>query len=609
MPQINVRIVVGLLILVAGGAFAQTDSRFFQDADGYHGFGRAEASSAEAALRLARAAAIDQVFDSIEKDQLFRNLFIADWPEQIEQEVLSRAETNDGTFTAEVRVLIPVEPVNLTERSYEAQVTQLLDSAFSLLNNAQQKITDATAAENNLNNAEALALFNGARRDLRSAEVILEPIGNTSVLSGAGMTVSTIRQLHAAAAEQAEEGIARLNSIREEQIQDSGLKRTSESIQILADEIAEILGFADELQPLSPFYDLPSDELEGYLSEVRSRIDRLDVLSERLEAIGASIDDDAALLAQDISIALDDAEYSRRTLTRFRDELSLEIANPRLQRQEAARAWAEFGRSLLDGVGWFFLHEPLGVVSLRYNLPFVLNPGDGPSIRNGFEGHLRVEGALNRQGRQGLGIWLRTNARFAGDTVNDGTQDVGFSSFSQSVDAGLIGDVLLGVGFEWDWVRDVRVGDSTVPGRPLNRLMVHLGTVPQDAFRPDFLATLSYQLPFGSPPFGALYYINAGLDARLMIADVLTLDAGFRTSWFQSDAWVLGDPIPEGAALYDYLAYEIGWNFSAGINLPPPLTFGVGIRGDYYGRFDNQGLVGQLVTDHFGFHFYVGYTF
>ncbi len=606
MPNKKLSIAFGLLIALSAGGFAQSMSSFFQDADGYHGFGSAQATSSEGALRLARAAAIGQVFDSIEKDQLFRDLFIADWPEQIEQEILSRSETGDGTFTAEVTVLIPVEPVNLTERSYEAQVTQLLDSAFSLLNGAQQKISDATAAENNLNNAEALALFNGARRDLRSAEVVLEPIGNTSVLSGAGMTASTIRQLHAAAVEQVDEGISRLNTIRESQIQDSGLKRTSESIQILADEVTDILAFTDELQPLSPFYDLPTDQLESYLSEVRSRIDRLDVLGERLESIRASLGNDAALLLQDVSIAMDDAEYSRRTLNRFADELRLEISNPRLQRQEAARAWAEFGRSLLDGIGWFFLHDPLGVVSLRYNLPFVLNPGQGASIRNGFEGHLRVEGALNRQG---LGIWLRTNARFAGDTVNDGAQDVGFSSFSQSVDAGLIGDVLLGVGFEWDWVREVRVGDSSLPGRPLNRIMVHLGAVPDEALRPDFLATLSYQLPFGTPPFGALYYINAGLDARLMIADILTLDAGFRSRWFQSDAWVIGDPVPEGADIYDYLAYEIGWGFSAGLSLPPPLTFGVGIRGDYYGRFDDQGLVGQLVTDHFGFHFYVGYTF
>lgn len=580
---------------------AQTTDAFYQDVNGYHGFGSAGAESRADAERLARAAALAQIFDALAKDEFFVNLFISDWPQQIQQQVLT-VEEGAGRFQVSVQVTIPVEPINLAERSYESQVALLLDSTFELISEAQRRIALATQAEENMDNGTAADLYGQARRDLRSASVLLDPIGDGSVISSDGLTPASLRQLLAAATRRVDEGVARIETLRDSQLQSADLARTRDSVKILADEVEAIFGTTRELQPLSPFYDLPREVLEGYLSRVTGNLDRLALLDERLRSIGSSVDESGSLLRQDIDLALDDVAYAETVLGRFRAEIELEIRNPRLQRQAAAKAWADFGESLLEGVGWFFLHEPLGVVSFRYTLPFAIPVQAPATVRNGFDAHLMAQGAFDRGE---LGIWVRTMAEFRGDTAFDGSVDRGYRSFTQGVDFGLYGDLLVGIGFGWDWSRRVVVGDAELEAVHTNRISAHLGTVPQGGLRPDFLVSLAYQLPPASPPFGALYYLNASLSVGIDLGTILRLEAAFRSVPFQA-----GDVAGlEGVALYSALAHELGWSLWAGLRLPPPFTIGVGFRGDYYGRFSPEGAVVGTAADHVGFFFSIDYTF
>ena len=149
------RILLVLLAVLAAAAYAQSpkvleESRaFFQDVAGYHAQGTAGAPDRAEAQRLAKAAALRALFSEIGKDSIFAEMCISGWPEYISVEAELTTES-EGTYTAQLQVVVATSAIMLTEQKYQIAVLALLNSTEGTLEEIESELAEADELERNL---------------------------------------------------------------------------------------------------------------------------------------------------------------------------------------------------------------------------------------------------------------------------------------------------------------------------------------------------------------------------------------------------------------------------------------------------------------------------
>lgn len=176
-----------------------------------------------------------------------------------------------------------------------------------------------------------------------------------------------------------------------------------------------------------------------------------------------------------------------------------------------------------------------------------------------FEFALRAEGSLGKE----KGLWIATVVEKDDAVLSETTftgDDVKNTGYAQSVDLGLYGRSLFGVGMTWDWLR--RVSGQSVDKRLA--LRAFLGGLDDDGGTAAWLAALSWELPYDMNEFAMVNYLNIGLDAFARFGTAAEVNAS------------LALRPREGLDSYDTsLRYSVG----AGFRLPKPFLWGAEYAG------------------------------
>ncbi|MFP4363695.1 MAG: hypothetical protein ACLFR1_07475 [Spirochaetia bacterium] len=568
-----ISLLITLLFLPVSAVTAQEaltfeDPRpFYTDIYGHHGIGQAIGANHAEAERLAKAAAIDLIFQQIDKDEMYQEMFISSFPEAITVEDSLVQENNDSTFTAMVRVLVDQNAVIMTEQPYRNTVINFLNRSESILNEAESLIASAQRDEENLRMSEAYASFRQAQSRIEEVKSLLQSLNDNSVLSDSGNNRTALFNIATSMETTIASGVERLRELASESERNEEAEESRRTFRLLENETHSIDAFIDEYLPLSPFYDMPEAELRTILTEVEANLDKIRTqLRERYQVLKENLPSDMVFLREQIDLTLSDLDTQEENLDRMRDELRLEIRNPRLQRQENARRSAEFWKNVGRGIGWFFLHDPGDILVFRWDLPFHISQEQGFQMRNEFNGMIRLERGFD------LGVWLRTS------TISDEitlTNSLRNSALSQEASIGFFNNFMFGLGFQWDWMRRI-IGDNELHSGPAvseSEIMFHFGGIDHNYLRPFWLLSFSYRVPVFMNPFIVPYHFNIGLDIALRLENIVRLEAGLSTGCLQALAGESGN---EASGYLDYL---FQWNAGAMLRFPGPFGWGINYQG------------------------------
>ena len=555
------------------------DSRsFYTDLSGHHGLGNATGQSKDEAIRLAKANALEIVFNNIGKDALFQQMFISGWPESIRIEEEKSVKHEDGTYTSKVRVSVDQNAVILTEPKYRENVLNLLNRAEAIIDKADNTIANAQEQEENLRMSEAFSSYRQADTMCVEIQDLLSGINNNSVVSDKGNTKKTIMDIALSMKNKMEKGIARLEQIEKESETTEATQELSRTFNLLERERKNIQQVVEKNRKLSPFYDLPKSTLEEIRIDLNSSLDKLtSQLRERYAVLADTLPQDKVFLREKIKLSRTDLDRLEAKLVKMIDEVTLEIQNPRLERQAKKRRRADFVKAVKTGFAWTFLHRPSEVLNIRWYVPIAATPEKGFTAieENNFQ--VSAEKAFTR------GIWLRGDLKKNTITFPEGNNN---AALIQRVALGFHSGFLFGMGFQWDWIRAL----DTLAGNQLNKVNsveIIFGNVDHKTMEAMWLLTLGYTLPKTFEQFIVPYHMNIELDTVLRIEDIIKLEAGLKSASYQHTY--------ASSVTTENLFYQFEWN--AGIVLRAPFPFGWGV----YHEGDINSLINDLgQADNFG---------
>jgi hypothetical protein len=595
---------VGLMILVFALALApvavspQTAShdvgQVTTDVEGHHAAGSGTGATKAEAVRLAKAEALSRIFAHIGKDELFQQIFISTWPEAIDLAEVSQLTQIENGYAATVRVTVDQTAVLMTEEAYRVNVVNLLNRAEAIVRDVEEIVGKAESAEENLRLSDAFTAYRQARARAGEAEHLLRPIRDSSVLSDAGNSAGTLRNIVGALATTTDEGLARLEDVEAQATASAESQEAEDVLQLLEEERAGVRRTVSENRALSPFYDLPAAELQRIATELYGAQKRIgERLRPRYQTLQSTVSKERMLLREKISLALADLDEYATHIQVMIDQVELEIRNPRLARQERMHRRRRMQEAVGKALRYLVIHPARDVVVLEYELPFEFVPDNGFSSATDLMGSVTAERAFD------AGVWLRTRLERQDVLVGSDVRNI---ALSQEAAIGFFRNTLIGVGLGWDWDRRVGPRGGAVETVEEYRVRMFLGGVDRTYKRSSWLLSFRYGVPRFAAPFITPYHLNADLSLAVRIENAVRLRAGVSTGAYQTAAVARPD------RMADVLGYRFAWRAEAALRLPPPFILGFGFTGRAVGDVVNGNA--ENVGPHRGvWKASVGYSF
>jgi Membrane protein involved in colicin uptake len=538
----------------------------------------AQGSNAQDAEQKARSAALRGLFAGLGKDRLFAEVFTSAPPLDMSFRLLS-SSSELLAYKATVQLRVDSEAVHIIERgAYLAAAVALLDKAEAARESAGSRKESGAAAETKGELGGALTNYGQAIDSCRSALSLVDPVADPGIFSSAGKrTAPELKKDLAAFLAEAQAGVERVKKAEAALAVD----QNSAAVQ---DQIDVALAMADAAQAyLDGSAALLADLSVKSADQLAQLREGIDSQRRSVADAAASLDRAKAALPKEGGFVGDKLDFAKRRVASV--AASLDSAYKSVDRE--IRDPADRRAARAKTLRWIFLHEPREYVSARAYLPFEVGVGDNKGLRSSpFEFSAGLEAAYAFDGRSG--IWLRS--RIQNDQLDLlPTSSLGEeSSLSQFFDVGFFDKKLYFAGYGWDWERDVDGRSYPKPGS----LRLGIGGVyphgsGEDRYhRADWLAALSYDLPYASAGSGAMEYLNGGLETQFRMGQLALFEASASEHLHKvaSSRYV-------GA-----LRYSIG----LGLRLPPPFAIGVEFGGssilplassgdDFGAAYDSEG--------------------
>lgn len=561
------------IIIPAQESAMESDS-FTHDVSGYHAVGKAANADRDEALRLAKANALNRIFSEAGKDRLFSDLFISSWPEYISIEE-SEVVKEDNKYRAEVKVLVDQNAMILTEQSYRMKAENLLNRAELKTDETEQLLKEAEKSEANLRMSEAFVLYAQAKVRLKEIRELLKFLGDVSVQSSKGNTLSIIRSLTGGMQLRVTSGLTRLEALARESEKDKVLTELDESFDLIMEEVKKLEETIERNSEIEPFYDLPKTQLDSILIELNSTLEREEPMRERLLFLKARVPEEKILLKDRIDIALTDFTALSIRMKKMQEEVENEIAEPRLKRQEKARRKAKRRRKIKETVSYIFLHKPIEALTFHYTLPFEWDGESDITSSGNPEWWIRAEGTFD------MGFWIRGLLKHDEIDLFEGHTE----SLKSEIAIGFFRETLFGVGFGWDWIK--KINNEKSKELRENSLMFFMGKVNKERNRVDLLLSFKYRIPLIWDDIIIPYHMNMSVEGLVRAANILQVEAAFSTGSYP----VL--PLSDTAQLKDHLGYLFELKAAVALRIPPPFTWGVFYKG-YGERTVNGNELGDI---------------
>jgi len=540
---VNIAPAIGL---PKGTTFAAEGPNYIAEASGK---GLTESEAQNDALR----AAIGVVMESLNKDRLFSELFLKNPPVTMSWKKLT-SDKGAGSWTVTLQLVVDDESFRLLyNTAYVSTVLTILDGAETRLADAEGLSLDARKAETDGVLGRAMSLYWQARDAADSGLELLEPVGDAAVFSSFGKKKAPeLREILGAVRNTAVSGYGRIRAAEQALAADEELTSSLAALAKIETDLAAADAWANSISSRAARIEgTPKAELRAFSDELAVRYSILSDSRLALGRIGDAVPKSKELVTARIDVArrrIDSlAEYFRKT----RSAADLEIRDPALARAKRSQ-----------NIRWAFLHEPAGALALRLYTPLGLDPSSDDIRFNDtglFEFSLASEQAFGRD----RGVWIASSVEKA-DTILAAPRNDGGSAkttgYTQLVDLGFYGRALWGVGFRWDWLRQVE-------GQTREKRMAYrtfLGGVDRSSNKSSWLVALSWEPPYELEDFELANNLNVGLDAQARLGSVVELDAGLSLR-----------PRESLTGHDSCLEYSIG----AGVHLPKPFLWGLEYSG------------------------------
>ena len=560
-----------------------------QNSDGmfYQASSSAEGANQDEAFRRAKAKALDSIFETIGKDDFFREYYLSSKPETVQGEISATEKLDNGKVRIKALVKIDKTDIALSEQAYYVAVLGVLNNAESILLASEAALAKAKTAEENLQLPEAYVSYVHASEDAERAMGLLHPVRTGAVVSDKGSSVTVLKERSSSVAGAAGDGIGRISTLEEKNRRDSAV---GDTYTMLKTELEKLESFVKEHQQMRPFYDMEKELLQALLVDVENRVDLAGKeLREKFLELLEALSEDQEFLQKRMEMDLIQLENRKEQLVQMEKELRREIRNPRLERQEAARRRAEGGKRFGQAVGWIFTHEPSEIFSLR------LSPGLAIKHEGGFT-PIPLRFNLGMEYGTG-GIWLHT--RFFLDAISliGENGDTGTHySMHQVADIGFYRTNIFSLGFLWSWKSFFK--DDSGLEIPLDRtygLRFALGKMQR---RGDILGSsisYTYHIPTNLDGFELIKIFNGTVQFQLRMATFLVLEAEAFSKVYPRDT--------DGSG-----SHRLGWAAGLGLRLPSPFTWGVQYRQEWQAQKAGSGWADPVGIPGM-WSIFMGYTF
>lgn len=532
--------------LPKGTTFAAEGPNYIAEASGK---GLTESEAQNEALRTA----IGVVMESLNKDRLFSELFLKNPPVTMSWKKLS-SDKGASSWTVTLQLVVDDESFRLLyNTAYVSTVLTILDGAETRLSDAERLSLDARKAETDGELGRAMSLYWQTRDAAESGLELLAPIGDAAVFSSFGKKKAPeLREILGAVRNTAVSGYGRIRTAEQGLAADEELTSSLATLATIENDLAAADLWASSISSRAARIEgTPKAELKAFSDElaVKSRI-----LSDFRLALGR-VEDTVPGSKEIVSARIDVTRRRIDSLSGYfrktRSAVDREIRDPAIARAKRSQ-----------NIRWALLHEPAGALALRLYTPLGLDPSSD-EIRFNETGLMEFSLASEQAFGNDRGVWIASSIEKA-DTILAAPRNDGGSAkntgYTQHVDLGFYGRALWGVGFRWDWLRQVE-------GQTREKRMAYrafLGGVDQSSNKASWLVALSWEPPYELPEFELANNLNVGLDAQARLGSVVELDAGLSLRPRQS---LSGHD--------SSLEYSIG----AGVHLPKPFLWGLEYSG------------------------------
>jgi len=515
------------------------------------GKGATESEAQNDALR----AAIGVVMESLGKDRLFAELFFKNPPVTMSWKKLSSTK-GATSWTVSLRLVVDDESLRLLyNTAYVSTVSTMLDGAETRLADAERLSLDARTAETDGELGRAMSLYWQSRDACDAGLDLLAPIGDAAVFSTFGKKKAPeLREVLGAVRTTAVSGYDRIHAAERGLAEDEELASVLSSLAAIDEDVSDAEVWANGIASRAAKIEgTPKAELRAFSDElgVKARI-----LSDSRLAL-ARIEDTVPRSKEIIIARIDVVRRRIDSISSYlgttKSAVDREIRDPAIARAKRSQ-----------NIRWALLHEPMGALALRVYTSFGLDPASN-DISFGDTGQFEFTTSSERAFGDERGVWIASSFR-KDDAVLALTGAAGGlarnTGYTQLVDLGFFGRGLWGVGFSWDWLRQVEgaVADKRIAFRAL------LGGIDRSLDRSSWLIALSWEPPYDLADFQAVNVFNVGLDTRIRLGSAVELEAGLALRPRQS--------VP-GQGYDSNLSYSIG----AGFHLPKPFLWGIEYAG------------------------------
>jgi hypothetical protein len=483
--------------------------------------------------------------------------------------------------------------VLLTEHAYKNGALVMLDKAEAFLEEAESLMKQGKEAEGNLRFADAFIHYKQCRNEIDRFDRLLKPLGDNSILSSKGTNLATMRRNAESLNAAAGEGLVQIEEAERKTARDTAAEEAARAFDMIKKEYDELSSKMAEPRESYPFYDFPKAELENLKAELDAAGGKSLLIIAEIRDIENSLDTRQVFLRQKTAFLKQDAETLDVSIRDMMKAVEEEIRYPRLARQEDRRRSEERKKRLADSVKWFFFHKPCEYLTFRYDVPVVFDTDESWRGLDTFNAGVRLEGSFKP------GVWLRSTLRHEEWNLGDGAF---FRSLHQDVGLGFFGDTLWGIGYGWDWFRDVSRGSSDFDAVKHQRIKIFYGKMDHERHVPSIIGSAAYELPRYHDDFISVYHANIEVEVRIKAEDIVFVEGSFVSKSVQTG------PGP-ASSLQENISHLIGWKAGVAFRLPYPFALGVGYQGGKTAPVDSEGNVEEYRSLPQGWTFFIEYSF
>lgn len=538
-------------IFAQGSNFRTVGENYFADAV-------AEAPKEIEAINGAKIMALNAIFDSLQKDALFKDLFLKNPPISINFEVKKIERTLSGAYKASVTVKVDEESIRiLYNGAYFQTVNNLLDKTELDLTQIEKTLDSAKKLEVNRKLGEAQAAYWQALDQCDAVLSYLSAIDDGSIMSTKDRKKAPeLKAVIAGHKKRAQEGVTRLKNSEKLLVEDVELKNLEE---LIAQAEAETEKAASFLASILKTAANPEQENRSRLIKTRddilAQIKLLDDAKLSLDRNYSKIPEDRAYLKSRLDLSFQRIARYKTELDSAYRSINLEITDPLIGRAEREAQ-----------IKWIFFHNPSDTIAFRMYLPFGLVTASNNThfeYTARFDFQARLEGCFNFS--DNFGLWLKTRLDKTDiplSTSNTVSMQKN-TTWSEEIDAGFYSGLLYGAGFAFDWLRTI--DGIEIPKQSAYRL--HIGAVDTKTPKNTALLTLSFYTP---PEKNFVFFrdfLSFGLEGILRLGNVLNIEGKVYHKVLARNA---------SANLFDSVfAYSLG----AGFRLPAPFLWALEYTG------------------------------